>query len=198
MPRVVDGEVRRTEIAEAVLRVLARDGVEAVTMRGVAVELGCTTGMLTHWVEGRAELIRLALAGIVQRQTDRALACLEGGAGIDAVVQALEQFLPLDDERREEAIIWLGFWALAVHDPALRFENRDRYCEFRRTCTRFLRDQGAPAGAASLVVDHVMSTVDGMAVAAVLEPEHWTVARQRRTLRHVVEMVRDSLGGSRG
>src|SRR5262252_1179297 len=141
MPRVVDAEVRRSEIAAAVLQVLARDGVEAVTMRGVANELGCTTGLLTHWVDSRAALIRLALAAIVQRQTDRAIACL--GDGVESVLQALEQFLPLDEERREEARIWLGFWALAVHDPELRAEHRSRYREFRQNCTRFLRDNGA-------------------------------------------------------
>jgi AcrR family transcriptional regulator len=193
MPRVVDAEVRRSEIAGAVLRVLAVDGVEAVTMRNVADELGCTTGLLTHWVDGRAALIRLALATIVQRQTDRAVACL--GDGVESVLRALEEFLPLDDVRREEARIWLGFWALAVHDPDLRAEHRARYREFRLTCTRFLRDNGAPAQATPTAVDHVMTSVDGIAVAAVLEPEYWTVARQRRTLRHVVASVRDSLEG---
>src|SRR5215471_17376888 len=155
MPRVVDAQVRRTEIADAVLQVLGREGVEAVTMRGVANELGCTTGLLTHWVDGRAALIRLALAAIVQRQTDRAIACL--GDDVESVVRALEQFLPLDDERRDEAKIWLGFWALAVHDPTLRAEHRARYRDFRETCTRFLLDNGAPADATTTVVDHVMT-----------------------------------------
>ena len=195
MPRVVDAQVRRSEIAEAVLQVLAGQGVEAVTMRNVAHELGCTTGLLTHWVDGRGALIRLALATIVRRQTDRAIACLDDD--VESVVRSLEQFLPLDDVRREEATIWLGFWALAVHDPDLRAEHRARYREFRLTCTRFLRDHGAPAGPSSAGVDHVMTAVDGIAVAAVLEPEYWTVARQRRTLRHVVSSVRDSIEAGR-
>jgi AcrR family transcriptional regulator len=194
MPRLVDAQLRRSEIAEATLQVLAREGVEALTMRGVADQLGCTTGLLTHWVDGRSALIRLALATIVQRQTDRAIPLLGGGA--DSVLGALEQFLPLDDERRDEARIWLGFWALAVHDPELRAEHRARYRQFRTTCTRFLRDNGAPARAAPTAVDHVMTAVDGIAVAAVLEPEYWTVARQRRTLRDVVESVRRSLEAS--
>jgi AcrR family transcriptional regulator len=191
MPRVVDARVRRSEISAAVLQVLAHDGVEAVTMRNVAKELGCTTGLLTHWVDGRAALIRLALAEIGQRQTERAVACL--GESVDSVISALEEFLPLDEERREEARIWLGFWALAVHDPDLRAEHRARYREFRLTCTRFLRERGAPATATTAAVDHVMTAVDGIAVAAVLEPEYWTVARQRRTLRHVVASVQAGL-----
>jgi AcrR family transcriptional regulator len=191
MPRVVDAELRRAEIAGAVLQVLARDGVEGVSMRGVADQLGCTTGLLTHWVEGRSALIRLALAEIVRRQTGRSMAHLAGGA--ESVVPALEEFLPLDEERRQEARIWLGFWALAVHDPELRAEHRMRYREFRRSCERFLRDRGVSSGAATAAVDHVISAVDGLAVAAVLEPEYWTAARQRRVLRQVVSSVRDSL-----
>ena len=76
MPRTVDVETRRRDIAAAVRGVLARDGVDAVTMRNVANELGATTGLLTHWVPNRIGLIRLALEETANEQTDRAVAVL--------------------------------------------------------------------------------------------------------------------------
>ena len=40
MPKIVDHEARRAELAEAVWRLASRDGLEAVTLRGVAAEAG--------------------------------------------------------------------------------------------------------------------------------------------------------------
>ena len=46
VPRVVDHDERRRQIAEALLAVAARDGHEAVSSRAVAKELGVATGSL--------------------------------------------------------------------------------------------------------------------------------------------------------
>jgi len=186
VPRAVDPRERRATIAAAVTTVLEQGGVEAVTMRNVAAELGSTTGLLTHWVANRAELIRLALAATADNQTERALATLARRP--DDMAGALEQFLPLDDSRLAEMKVWLGFWALAISDPSLQAEQRDRYRGFRRRFAAHLRTLGLSAGDAGTAADHVMTSVDGIAVAAVFDPQHWTPSRQRRHLRHVVQL----------
>ena len=61
MPRYVDHEAQKAQIAEAVLTVMARDGLEQVTMRKIAAELGSTTGLLTHYFGDREALIAHAL-----------------------------------------------------------------------------------------------------------------------------------------
>jgi len=84
--------------------------------------------------------------------------------------------------------VWLGFWALAISDPSLQAEQRDRYRGFRRRFAAHLRTLGLSAGDAGTAADHVMTSVDGIAVAAVFDPQHWTPSRQRRHLRHVVQL----------
>ena len=46
MPKHVNHDEQKTEIAQAALRVISRMGIESATMRGIATEAGCTTGLL--------------------------------------------------------------------------------------------------------------------------------------------------------
>ncbi|MET0910334.1 MAG: TetR family transcriptional regulator, partial [Ilumatobacteraceae bacterium] len=49
MPKVVDIQERRAELAAAAAQLIARAGVGAATMREVAAEAGWTTVALTHY-----------------------------------------------------------------------------------------------------------------------------------------------------
>lgn len=191
MPRVVDRNERLDSIAGAVRRVLERDGVEQTTMRNVANELGSTTGLLTHWVADRAGLLHLALRATADEQSARANAALIRRPR--DIASALDEFLLLDDARRSEMKVWLGFWALALSDSVLQDEHRDRYRGFRSRFAAHLCGLGVKASDARLATDHLMTTVDGIAVSAMFDPDYWTPARQRRHLREVVAAVVRSL-----
>jgi len=187
MPRVVDRTERLDAIAGAVRRVLERDGVEQATMRNVASELGSSTGLLTHWVPDRAGLLHLALRATADQQAARATVALMRRP--HDLANALDEFLPLDDFRRGEMKVWLGFWALALNDPVLQDEHRDRYRGYRSTFVDHLRGLGIARSDARTATDHLMTTVDGLALSATFDPGYWTVARQRRHLREVVAAV---------
>jgi AcrR family transcriptional regulator len=187
MPRVVDRAERLDGIARAVRRVLERDGVEQTTMRNVAAELGSTTGLLTHWVPDRAGLLHLALRATSDEQSARATAALERRPA--DLAGALDEYLPLDDVRRGEMKVWIGFWALALSDDVLQDENRDRYRGFRTAFVEHLGSLGVPASEARRATDLLTTTIDGLAIEATLDPQYWTPARQRRHLRDVVSIA---------
>jgi TetR/AcrR family transcriptional regulator, transcriptional repressor of bet genes len=192
MPRVVDRNERLAGIAGAVRRVLERDGVEQTTMRNVAAELGSTTGLLTHWVADRADLLRLALLATADEQSARAAAALKNRPR--DLAGALDEYLPLDDVRRGEMKVWLGFWALALSDPVLQDEHRDRYRGFRSGFVAHLGSLGISTSDARRATDHLMTTIDGIAVEAMFDPDYWTAARQRRHLRDVLAIVVPEVG----
>jgi AcrR family transcriptional regulator len=191
MPRLVDRTERLDAIAQAVRRVLQRDGVEQTTMRNVAAELGSTTGLITHWVPDRAGLLHLALRATADEQSARATAVLTGRPR--AIADALDEYLLLDDARRDEMKVWLGFWALALSDATLQAEHRDRYRGFRSRFVDHLRRLGLTGSDARRATDHLMTTIDGIAIEAMFDPEYWTPVRQRRQLREVIAAVVPSL-----
>src|SRR6185312_13615964 len=97
MPRIVDHEERRAEVAAAVWRIVSRDGLEAATVRRVAAEAGMSTSVVSHYFSGKDDLLRLAFRIVVERGRDRAIVQGdEGGRARALLVTAL----PLDAERR--------------------------------------------------------------------------------------------------
>src|SRR3954468_19086864 len=77
MPKVVDHEERRAELREAVWRLASRDGLEAVTVRGVAEEAGCSTGALVHYFDDKEELLLFAFRTVADRVMRRVAAAEE-------------------------------------------------------------------------------------------------------------------------
>jgi DNA-binding transcriptional regulator YbjK len=80
MPRVVDHDARRRDIAAALLAVAARDGHDGVNSRAVARELGVAVGSLWHYFDGFDDVIRAA-AEVTRRTEDRIRAATVACAG---------------------------------------------------------------------------------------------------------------------
>lgn len=110
MPRVVDHDERRRQIAEALLTVAARDGHEAVSSRAVAKELGVATGSLWHYFDGFDDVIRAAAAEITRRTDERIRSVTTGLRGLTRLDALMREVLPVEAETRTEAYVVVGFW----------------------------------------------------------------------------------------
>ena len=67
MPKIVDHDARRAELAAAVWRLASREGIDAVTMRGVAAEAGWSTGAVAHYFADKEELVLFAFETVADR-----------------------------------------------------------------------------------------------------------------------------------
>ena len=61
MPRTSVAELRRGEIVDGAIRLIARAGYEAATMRGLAAELDVSTGTITHWFATKNQVLGAVL-----------------------------------------------------------------------------------------------------------------------------------------
>ncbi|WP_170219449.1 TetR/AcrR family transcriptional regulator [Nocardioides litoris] len=103
MPRLIDHDHRRAELAEAVWRIIARDGLEAVSVRHVAAEAGVSAGSLRHVLPTKADLLTAAMELVVERAAARFRARADRPVPDRAAVLALlTELLPLDEERSLE------------------------------------------------------------------------------------------------
>lgn len=119
MPRVVDHDERRRQIAEALLAIAARDGHDNVSSRAVAKELGVATGSLWHYFDGFDDVIRAAAAEVTRRTGERIAAATAGLRGLARLEALMREVLPVDERTRTEAHVVVGFWGrLATLAPA--------------------------------------------------------------------------------
>jgi AcrR family transcriptional regulator len=177
MPKLVDHERRRADLAAALWQLVMRDGIEAASLRGVATESGCSTGSVRHYFATHAELLAFAMELVAERVGERVQALRERHA---TPAELLEQVLPLDDERLAEAQVWLAFTTRALVDPQLK-DLRDR----AHTALRGLCREAAELGGAAdpdREGERLHALVDGLALHGVLDPATTTPARQAELL----------------
>ncbi|MDT0462607.1 TetR/AcrR family transcriptional regulator [Streptomyces gibsoniae] len=123
MPKRVDHAERRSEIAEALLRVAARRGLHAVGMRDVAAEAGVSLRLVQYYFETKEKLLLYGLQHLAERFGERATARLraaEDDPGPRAMIEAmLKAALPTDEESRTFHLVYTSYAVLSVTDQAL-------------------------------------------------------------------------------
>jgi TetR/AcrR family transcriptional regulator, transcriptional repressor of bet genes len=184
MPKVVDHEQRRGELAAAVWTLASREGLEAVTVRRVADEAGWSTGALVHYFADKEELLLFAFRTVADRVGRRLEQAAERTSDpLELARSQLLEGLPLDRERQAEIRVWFAFLGLALTRPALARTQRVTYRAWRDRVRDRLREAqqrgeiragvDCAAEAAALV-----ALVDGLAIQATFEPRALTGRRQ--------------------
>ena len=119
MPKEVDHPARRRELADAACRVIARNGLGGTTLAHVADEAGWSIGSIRYYFANKDELVASALWRVGERVDDRIRRRTGDGMTMSDLRIAATELLPLDDDRREEALVHLAFLAQAAVAPEL-------------------------------------------------------------------------------
>ncbi|WP_306336501.1 TetR/AcrR family transcriptional regulator [Streptomyces sp. KL118A] len=190
MPKQVDYEDRRSRIAEAVCLLIARSGMESVSLRDVAAEAGVSMGAVQRCFRTKDEMLLFALEGISERIGDRAKARIEASGTPESAVTLLDQALSalalVEPEDRTEAQVWGAFVAHAAVSEELAGVLRDTYAklhdllvwllDYGRTTGELRPDVDAPTEARAL-----LALTDGLTAQTVVG--HHTPESARGVLR---------------
>ncbi len=163
MPRIVDREAQREELLRGSFELFARKGYGAVTMRGLARELGVSTGTLYHYFSGKDELYRAMFARLSRQDVDEASALVDPEAPLPEQLRTLRVFV---NRRRQhlQRVLVVGL-DVYRHDPG----SHPFLAETVRTYREVLEERLGPGGAALGKV--LISAMMGMLVHAVLDPD---------------------------
>jgi AcrR family transcriptional regulator len=126
VPKRVNHEERRRQIAGALLRTAAARGLHATGMREVAAEAGVSLRLVQYYFGTKEELLLSAMQQLAAQFAERGLARIRriketGGLASprDVIAAILTEALPVDDERRTFTIVNTAYLALSLTDPAL-------------------------------------------------------------------------------
>lgn len=192
-------EARREELAEALWRVIQREGLERASVRNVAREAGISVGALRHYFGTQEELLAFAMRLVIERARGRIEALDLSRRGPRGVAEAvLHELLPLDVERRVEAEVWLVLTGRTLVDPAMRDLRDESYELLQGLCRRLvsiLVDSELTAAELNidLEAERLYALIDGLVVHAVVRPERVTEELLVAVLaRHLDELCRDT------
>jgi AcrR family transcriptional regulator len=176
MPRRVDATERRLAITTAAVRILARGGSSALTLRSLAEELDGSITLVTHFFSNRSDLFAAIVDDYVESY-DAELAELERGDDAPGRLRRLLHWmLPLTPEDIEREAGRIALISMR-EDPNIDhfFVANERRA--RELLTSHL-DTLLPPPAIPHAVDVLRSVVNGLVLSAVEHPDIWTARRQ--------------------
>ncbi len=192
MPKIVDHDARREEIAHVACRVVASHGFEQATVVRIAREAGYTTGMVAHYFDSKQEIVLAALRLILRRIEER---LARPAAQHLELIDLLGEALPLDAQRTTECAFWAAFWGQVPADKRLKRINAWVHREYQRLFERCLASRwpewgGWPESLRADVLSGVVTFINGMTPGAVLNPGEWPPERQLALLARQLELWR--------
>jgi AcrR family transcriptional regulator len=164
-----DPAERRAEIVSAASRIAVTEGLERVTAKRVAEELGVVPGLVNHYFAAVDDLVAAAFgfATQLERAEIYRLASLAGGP-LEQLRRLLSELL--DPKRDAVSLLWLDAWQASRRRPAL-LEEVGTQMDADALALSELIEAGVSAGefvsrdpSASAV--RIMALVDGYGVQA--------------------------------
>lgn len=157
MPKRVDHEQRRRELADAVRRIAVARGMQDVTFREVAAEAGVSVALVQHYFGTKAAL----LVGTLEIETDRMAGRIRRRLGsLDDAAPALDRlrcilgaFLPTDRASRTSMVMYHEFAALALTDLTLRGDDSFSHSHALVSTFASLLREAADEGAVAQSID---------------------------------------------
>ncbi|MFE7719067.1 TetR/AcrR family transcriptional regulator [Nocardia rhizosphaerihabitans] len=156
MPKRVDHSSRRATISDAVLRLLARDGLEAISLRHVAAEAGVSPGQVQHYFPSKDAMMEFAASAIADR-----IAARISAAGPDPDLHhILTALLPTDPDSAADTRTLIGYLAFASVRPQVAETLATNGRAFRDHIAGMLPDHPDPVTAANTL----LALLDGLAL----------------------------------
>ena len=192
MPKIVDHDQRRDEIALVACRVVAENGFDQATIVRIAREAGYTTGMVAHYFDTKQDIIIAALRLILRRIEER-LIKPSGDAEAD-LLTVLSEALPIDEHRFTECAFWTAFWGQVSADKRLKRINGWVHREYMRLFERCLAEgwhiwPQLSVSTREQVLRSVVTFINGLTASAVASQSDWPASKQVEQLRLQLQLL---------
>lgn len=188
MPRPVDHDERRRQIARAALKLLSSKGPEGLSMRAVARELGGSLTVVTHYYSTRRELL-LDLPQQLAQDWSEDLSELEAQAATPRarLRTLLAWLLPLDRDGLQEEMA--RFSLLVASTDADSSEALAGFDDYVRELLRQHVTGLVPDDAVESSVELFRAFTNGIVVNAVMDPVGWPASRQEALLDLAIGLI---------
>jgi TetR/AcrR family transcriptional repressor of bet genes len=181
MPIQVDREGQREHVTSLAARLVAREGVAALTFRRVAEAAGSSTAIVSTYFTDKRDLLLSTFRAAASRTTVRFEAAINAGGSLQ---DCLEAWLPLDEDRLTDWRVILGFWGVAVTDPELAAVQDGHVGRARARVEKLLRAGRGPdpTPEPERLAQQILALTLGIALQAVFEPAASASLPQRALL----------------
>ena len=184
----IDHDQRRRRIAEITIDLVARDGLGAATIRGIAAEAGFSTAAITHYFADKHELLvwafeHLAMVG----EQEFARARTDDPTDIIGALLTMVAWCPQNVKRWKA---YLAFW-----DQGSRDAHLGRQIAASTEAGLELIEQAIRQGSAvesrdvAKAARLLNSIIQGLSMQAIVAPRQWAPDQARQLLQEAVDFA---------
>jgi len=179
----VDHNARRQRIAEVTAEVIAREGLEAATIRRISAELGGPTKTVTYYFSDKQELLRFTwehMAELYYEKVSR------------EPVNIIDSLLAMTTADEKSILRWrvyVAFWDRATRDAEFAQAQRthmDMTLKLLGNLVRTLAPADTDVERTSLLLN---ALVQGISLQSLVDQERWPPERIRSALTEQVAML---------
>jgi len=179
---------QREHVTSLAARLVAQEGVAALTFRRVAEAAGSSTAIVSTYFTDKRDLLLSTFRAAASRTTVRFETAINAGGSLQ---DCLEAWLPLDEDRLTDWRVILAFWGVAVTDPELAAVQDGHVSRARARVDKLLRaERGENADRADSrrppeperMAQQILALTLGIALQAVFEPAASASLPQRALL----------------
>ncbi len=194
MPKLVDHNTRREEIARATWTVIQKYGVDGVRLRDIADQVGFTTGVFSHYFRDKGSLLRYAFNLAFEHiNANIASSNKSFSSGLKRFRDALVALVP--DNRSPESIAFVSmcFGIRNLNDPMLIADYKKKRKQYSQLLKSYLSDAAAQheirmEQITSDTLDLPFAVLDGVCIAALQNPSSYP---RKKAIKIIDTMIDD-------
>ncbi|MDW0113443.1 TetR/AcrR family transcriptional regulator [Sporosarcina saromensis] len=192
MPKIVNHEERKKQIAEAMWRVILDKGMEGATVRNIAEEAGLSLGALRHYFSNQDDLLVYAMTLVQERATDRIEAVAKQNLPPKEMVLAvLLEIVPVNQETLAEMEVWFAFMAHVNHRREELNIPDDGIVTGVHKIIAYLDNVGLLKEGLDLdlEMERLYAIIDGIAIHALFGAGRLEAERVKKTLQYHIDSI---------
>lgn len=165
-------EIRRQAVASVAADLIAREGLEAATVRRIAGELGCSTTMITHYFNDKEEVLLLAYQYIAEAGAARVNGALQRHPG--NLLEALVSMTAIGGEQAlRDWRVYMAFRERAGHDAVFAAEQRHWVEHMQELVEQLIRANSPEPENARATAQQLIALVHGIALQTLFGEAQW-------------------------
>ena len=184
---VIDHDQRRGEIANAAVRIIAAEGLDAATVRRIAAEVGCSTTVVTHYFSDKHELLLW---------TYRSLGAV-GYSGREQTVapdrtDLLAYLMAMTATTESNLAYWrayIAIWDRSLGDSEILAELRSWTQDVLGRIDGFIRNINPAKKDVRHISKKLLSMVQGISVQIIFDPQSWHTDEVKEALALEIEAI---------
>lgn len=198
MPKMVNHDERRVEIAHATWAAVQSVGVDKLTLRDITLEAKFTTGVLSHYFRDKDSVLRFAFTIACRKTFER---IFNANKSVDSdllcIRNAMVELLPDPKKPESVAFVSMCFGTRNSDDPLLAEEyntNIKAYRDLLRTHVKksISKEEIPRFKKTEDILDLILAVADGVCIESLLKPKDYTKKRCIRIIESMIDRLKCS------